>query len=70
MNYTVSCKQGKSMGDLLEEYGVLDPYDWINDEGPKGWYAVANDDGIIAYFRDERSALRFRLSEINRLLNG
>lgn len=35
-----------------------------------GWYAVSNTHGIIAYFGTESDALRFRLNEINRELNG
>jgi hypothetical protein len=49
---------------------VFPPGTWENDEGPKNWYAVANDDGIIAYFGSESDAFRFRLAEINRALNG
>ena len=55
---------------LLESWSVLDPAQWDNDDGPPGWYAVCNDDGIVAYFCEEDDALRFRLSEINRALNG
>lgn len=36
---------------------------------PVGWYYVANDDGVVAYFADESDAFRHRLSEINRKLN-
>ncbi len=35
-----------------------------------GWFAVSNHDGVIAYFGNESDAFRFRLSEINRELNG
>jgi hypothetical protein len=34
------------------------------------WYAVVTEDGITAYFASEQSALRYRLAEINRRLNG
>lgn len=34
------------------------------------WFAVCNDEGIVAYFADEPTAFRFRLAEINRELNG
>lgn len=54
----------------LEDWAVLYPGMWENDDGPDGWYAVANTDGIFAYFADEASAFRFRLAEINRELNG
>lgn len=60
----------KSLEHLLEVWSVLFAGVWENEEGPKGWYAVCNDNGIIAYFADEKSAFRFRLSEINRVMNG
>lgn len=59
----------KNLEELLEEWAVMPPGTWENDDGPKDWYAVANDDGIVAYFGDETTALRFRLNEINRVLN-
>jgi len=56
--------------DLLDTVHVDAPHMWVNDEGPKGWYAVAtDDDGIIAYFCKEKDAFRFRLDLINRHLN-
>ena len=42
---------------------------WDNDQGPKDWFAVCNDDGIKAYFGDEADAFRWRLDMINRELN-
>lgn len=56
----------------LESFQVFDPSELDEgfNVGPKGWWAVANDDGIIAYFADESSACRFRLAEVNRVLNG
>ena len=61
----------KSLDQLLEEVTVDAPGMWENDDGPKDWYAVSTawDGGIIAYFRDEESAFRFRLDYINGLLN-
>jgi hypothetical protein len=59
-----------TLDDLLEKWSVLGPGQWENRTGPKGWFAVANDEGITSYFGDEKDALRFRLSEINRELNG
>lgn len=59
----------KSLEEWLEAVDVLDPGMWENDTGPENWYAVANDDGIIAYFGEERDAYRFRLDYINRQLN-
>ncbi len=37
-----------------------------------GWFAVHTDKagGIVAYFANEDDACRFRLAEVNRLLNG
>lgn len=55
---------------LLEVWAVMEPGLWENETGPKGWYAVSNDDGIVAYFGKEADAFRFRLAEINRELNG
>lgn len=61
----------KALDELLEEWVVIDPAQWDNPLGPKGWYAVANgEDGIIAYFAHEVDALRFRMYEIGRILNG
>jgi hypothetical protein len=54
---------------LLEEIEVMGPGMWENEDGPKGWYAVSNTYGIIAYFPEEKEALRYRLDYINRLLN-
>lgn len=59
-----------TLEDLLESWTVLWPGMWENEDGPASWYAVANDDGIVAYFGNEADALRFRLAEINRALNG
>ena len=63
-------KDKPKLEDLLESWTVLDPGMWENNDGPEGWYAVANDDGIVAYFGKEADAYRFRLAEINRTLNG
>lgn len=38
--------------------------------GLLGWFYVANEEGACAYFGKEADALRFRLAEINRRLNG
>lgn len=58
-----------SLESWLESVSVIDPAQWENDEGPKGWFAVSNDEGIIAYFGSEVDAFRFRLDYINRKLN-
>lgn len=54
----------------LSEWSVHDPGMWENDDGPEGWYAVSNHQGIVAYFHDENDAYRYRLDQINRDLNG
>lgn len=59
----------KDIEDWLDSISVLAPGQWENDEGPKDWWAVCNDDGIFAYFGTEVDALRFRLDYINRKLN-
>lgn len=60
----------KNLDDLLDEWAVIAPGMWDNETGPKDWYAVACDKGIVAYFGEEAAACRFRLAEINRILNG
>lgn len=59
----------QSLDDWLEAVQVHDPGMWENEDGPKGWWAVSNEDGIIAYFGDEVSAFRFRIDYINRKIN-
>ncbi len=54
---------------LLETWHVHEPGDWENDDGPRDWWAVSNDKGIVAYFGDETAAFRFRLDMINRDMN-
>lgn len=60
------------LDDLLEKWVVLFPGSWDNivSWSMPDWWAVANDKGIVAYFGNEKDALRFRLNEINRELNG
>ena len=64
------CHTVSKLSDLLESWSVLPPGQWDNAEGPEGWFAVCNDNAVIAYFADETAAFRFRLAEINRALNG
>jgi len=59
----------KTLEDLLEEWSVLPPGLWENETGPKDWYAVSNNDGIVAYFGKEQDAFAFRLDKINTELN-
>lgn len=55
----------------LEKWLVLEEAEFRQKpECPEGWWAVVNDEGIIAYFRDEADAFRFRFAEINREMNG
>jgi len=60
----------KTLYELLAEWAVHPPGMWENKDGPDGWYAVSNDDGIVAYFNNERDAFAFRLNKINQILNG
>ena len=59
-----------TLDDLLDIWTVYEPGVWQNNDGPADWFAVANDEGIVAYFGQESDAFRFRLAEINRVLNG
>ncbi len=65
-------KNEKSLDELLNEWSVMSPGMWDNDNAKTlgDWYAVCNDDGIVAYFGNKKDAFRFRLVEINRILNG
>lgn len=35
--------------DEEEQILVHEPGEWNNEDGPKGWYAISNEDGIFAY---------------------
>ena len=59
----------KDLIELLDDWSVMEPGMWENDDGPEGWYAVTNTDGIVAYFATEADAYRWRLDMINRELN-
>jgi hypothetical protein len=62
----------KTLNDLLEDYSVMFPGQWENELSNttlKDWYAVANDNGIIAYFAEEKDAFGYRLDRINTILN-
>jgi hypothetical protein len=59
----------KDLDYWLDNVSVMAPGQWNNPHGPKKWYAVCNEVGIIAYFVNETDALRFRLDYINRKLN-
>ena len=36
---------------------IFAPGMWENEEGPKGWWAIADSKGIFAYTSDEQTAL-------------
>lgn len=57
-----------NLDDLLEQVAVLED---VDEKFPiKGWWAVANSDGIISYFGNEVDACMFRLAYINMILNS
>ena len=68
------------LDNLLDKYSVMeiDKYhvevnkDLSNKElsGLIGWFGVCNDEGVCAYFGEEKDALAFRLMKINMELNG
>jgi len=62
----------KDLFELLEDWAVMEDGIWENNapQELEGWVAVANTEGIVAYFGKSEDAFRFRLSEINRILNG
>lgn len=37
--------------------------------GPKGYCSFANEHGIVAYFKEQDDAFRYRIAEVNRALN-
>lgn len=60
-----------TLEEALAKLNVLEVNEFDNAPGPfTGWLAVENETGIIAYFANEQDAFRFRLAEVNRLLNG
>lgn len=58
-----------TLDHALECWAVHAPGMWENDEGPEGWWAVSNEEGIVAYFPTESEAFWYRLARINRDLN-
>jgi hypothetical protein len=63
-----------TLDQALDAYGVMavDAMDerTRDEQNLDGWYAVVDDEGINAYFSTLKAALRWRLAEINRVLNG
>jgi hypothetical protein len=60
-----------SLDRELEKISVFEPYEHGQDtpQSIDDWWAVADDDGIIAYFNSESEAFRYRLNLVNRKLN-
>lgn len=60
-----------TLEEALEQVSVHGPSQWENEDGPEGWYAVSTEyaGGIVAYFRDEGAAYRYRLDLVNIMLN-
>jgi hypothetical protein len=52
--------------ELMDEWQVHGPGEWENDQGPKNWFAVSSNNGIVAYFGEEEDACRFKGTEVNR----
>ena len=59
----------KTLDESLETWQVLEDGMWENEQGPEGWHAVCNDEGIVAYFSCHEDAYRYRLFMVNRDLN-
>lgn len=64
-------KESRTLDDWLESISILPPgmASEDNRQWPVDWHAVADDDGIIAYFSKPEDAFRFRLSLINSIIN-
>lgn len=64
--------KGKDLNYLLEEISVM-PVDDLDNHADnpflQGWYAVTDDQGIVAYFGEEMDAFTYRLDYINSILN-
>lgn len=58
-----------TLDEALDKWQVAEPGMWENDKGPVGWYAVMDDDGIVAYFANGADAYRWRMSMVNRDIN-
>lgn len=53
------------------EIDIFDPGGWENNEGPRGWYAIGDDNGLFAYAADLMHALVIRdLARIRAKANG
>ena len=58
-----------TLNDALDIWQVHYPGMWENETGPEDWFAVSNDEGIVAYLTTEADAFRYRMWEVNRTLN-
>lgn len=66
----------ESIDDALGEIQILSPEE--KDDAPietqacwpDGWWAVADGNGVVAYFGNEADAAAFRLMQVNTILNG
>jgi len=58
-----------TLEEALQKWQVVEPGQWENEDGPEGWWAVVDDNGIVAYFGTEADAYRYRLFMVNRDLN-
>jgi len=65
----------KTLDDLLDDWTVseIKAMEGLAEVLPTmmaDWWAVLNDEGIIAYFEYEKDACAFRLNKINNILNA
>lgn len=65
-------KKFNNIEDALDYFQVEWPgsRDEATDPLPDWWGVSTDDDGIIAYFSEEKLAFRFRLDLINHAFNG
>jgi len=59
----------KDLNEILDSITVMEPGEWENDTGPKDWFAVITDRGIVAYTGTEELAFKLRLWLVNDLIN-
>lgn len=58
-----------NLDELLQIWVVLGPDSSRDPRHVVGWWAVANQNGVLAYFHDRTDAHRWRLDMINRTLH-
>jgi hypothetical protein len=62
-----------TLEELLEDWSVSDCEEVFGGKVPehlKGWFAVNNRDGVVAYFGNRDDAYYYRLNKINLILNS